>query len=147
MCREGRKTIGQEEVCSFLLREMQQRESQARAHLSLPLPQQPSFSSMPNTKVCTGEWWTLSSCDIPLLRRPCVQCCLCPTLHSTSQSARSLHPTHLTAVSVVTSTTGWVCRCVDNQVSSATHHIHYHCSTRAGGGREEAALPRGCVGD
>jgi hypothetical protein len=50
MCREGRKTIGQEEVCSFLLREMQQRESQARAHLSLPLPQQPSFSSMPNTK-------------------------------------------------------------------------------------------------
>ena len=47
----GKDTIGQGELCSFLLREMQQRESTARAHLTLPLPHLPSFSSMPNTKV------------------------------------------------------------------------------------------------
>ncbi|CAI8023726.1 WD repeat-containing protein 49, partial [Geodia barretti] len=46
----GRGTIGQGELCSFLLREMQQRESTARAHLTLPLPHLPTFSSMPNTK-------------------------------------------------------------------------------------------------
>ena len=46
-----RATIGQGELCSFLLKEMQQKESQAKAHLTLPLPHQPSFSSMPNTKV------------------------------------------------------------------------------------------------
>lgn len=51
ICTEDSTTIGQAEVCSFLLREMQQRESQMRAHHILPLPHHPSFSSVPNTKV------------------------------------------------------------------------------------------------
>ena len=51
LCKGRGDTIGQGDVCSFLLREMQQRESQARAHLTVPLPHHPSFSSMLNTKV------------------------------------------------------------------------------------------------
>lgn len=54
LCRHGTSTIGQEEVCTFLLHEMQQRESQTKAHFIAPLPHHPSFSSMTNTKVSSS---------------------------------------------------------------------------------------------
>ena len=57
MCKEGAKTIGQDEVCSFLLKEMQQRESQVKAHFTLPVSHHPSFTNMTNTKVYIDPYY------------------------------------------------------------------------------------------
>ena len=101
LCRGGGDAIGQGDVCSFLLQQMQQRESQARAHATAPLPHHPAFCSalhskvgiysQPLPRVYTTAGDLPTTLALSFLRRPSAQYCLWPALHSTSQSARYCH--------------------------------------------------------